>query len=422
MKPLLLSAADLAGGAARSAHRLHVGLRQAGIDSRMLVQYRASDDATILGPTGIREQVHARLARHLDRVPLAVRRKRPLSAWSTQWLANPVASRALALDVDLLHLHWVGAGFVPIALLRRFAGPVVWTMHDMWPLTGGCHYDDGCERYRERCGNCPILSSRRDTDLSRRVWRRKDRQWRDVDITVVSPSRWLADCARRSSLFGRRRVEVIPYGLPLDRYRPVAKAVARDILGLPQDRRLIAFGAIGGTSDRRKGYHLLVSALHRVAARCSVSSALVVFGASAQPHSQDFSFPSYFLGHLHDDVTLALVYSAADVFVAPSTQDNLPNTVIEASACGTPCVGFAVGGLPDLVEHRESGYLARPLEVEDLAHGVQLLLESPSLSAAWGARARARAVADHSLQRQAERYIALYGELLGSDLPEKGGA
>jgi glycosyltransferase involved in cell wall biosynthesis len=378
------------------------------------VQHRTSDEPSVIGPEGPRERLQAMLAPYIDRIPLKLRLARAGSMWSNEWFPNPVAERANRLDADLLNLHWVGGGFVPISLPARTRMPVVWTLHDMWPFTGGCHYDGECGHYRDRCGQCPVLSSTRQRDLSRVTWQRKSRAWGGAEFAVVAPSRWLAGCARESSLFCARRIEIIPNGLPLDRYRPLPKATARDLLGLPQDRRLIAFGAVASTGDPRKGYDLLVDALGRVAARSGAQAGLVVFGASAPADTREFDLPSWFLGHLHDDISLALVYSAADLFVAPSRQENLPNTVLEAAACGLPTVAFAIGGLPDIIEPGRTGYLAAPFDIDELAHGIQLLVESPELSTEWGARARARAETEFSLDTQAARYRALYEDLLSS--------
>ena len=413
MRPLLLSTSDIAGGAARAAYRLHLGLLECGVDSRMLVQQRLSAHATVTGPRGRWEKVRAKAAPHLDRVPLEVRRVQPRAAWSNQWLENPVAANAGRAGADLLHLHWVSGGFVPIRFPWGRELPTVWTLHDMWPFTGGCHYDQECGRYRGSCGRCPLLDSERERDYSRVTWKRKARAWADREMTIVAPSRWLAECARGSSLMRERRVEVIPNGLQLDRYRPIPKSQARQLLGLPLDRRLIAFGAVASTSDPRKGYDLLVPALRRLSAASTVPTGVLVFGASAPERPDEFGMPSWFLGELSDDVSLALVYSAADAFAAPSRQDNLPNTVLEALACGTPSVAFDVGGFPDLIGHMEDGFLARPFDVDDLARGLQLLVESSELREEWGRRARAKAVAQFSLSLQASRYIELYSELLG---------
>lgn len=410
----MLSTSDVAGGAARAAHRLHVSLRSAGIDSRMLVQHQVSDGPAVIGPRGMRERLHAKLAPHLDRLPLLLRNARSRAPFSTQWLDNPVAEPRRIPDHDLLHLHWVCGGFLSVRMVSRYRTPVVWTMHDMWPLTGGCHYDDGCRRYRQRCGCCPVLSSSSESDLSRAVWRRKARSWRRLDMTIVAPSRWLATCARESSLFRERRVEVIPNGIPLERYRPWPRSIAREMLGLPQDRRLIAFGAVAGAVDRRKGYHLLMPALRQLASQCTARVGLVVFGSSQAPGTDELRMPAWFLGVLHDDVSLALVYSAADLFVAPSLEDNLPNTVVEATACGVPSVAWAIGGMPDIIRHEESGYLARPFDLDDLVHGMRMLVDNPEVAAAWGEQARRRAVMEFDAKLQAERYTALYRELLGS--------
>ncbi len=415
MKPLLLSTSDIAGGAARAAYRLHLGLLECGVDSRMLVQQRLSAHSTVVGPRGRWEKVSAKVAPHLDRIPLEVRGVQPRAAWSNEWRGNPIAANAGREGADLLHLHWVSGGFVPIRFPWRRGLPMVWTLHDMWAFTGGCHYDQECGRYRGSCGRCPLLDSDRARDYSRVTWKRKARAWADREMTIVTPSRWLAECAGASSLMRERRIEVIPNGLQLDRYRPIPKSQARELLGLPQDRRLIAFGAVASTSDPRKGYDLLVPALRRLSSASTVPTGVLVFGASAPERPDEFGMPSWFLGELSDDVSLALVYSAADVFAAPSRQDNLPNTVLEALACGTPSVAFDVGGFPDLIGHLEDGFLARPFDTDDLARGLQLLVESPELREEWSRRARAKAVARFSLSLQASRYIELYSELLSGN-------
>jgi glycosyltransferase involved in cell wall biosynthesis len=299
-----------------------------------------------------------------------------------------------------------------IETMRRIGKPLVWTLHDMWAFTGGCHYAGSCEGYQARCGACPQLRSGSPGDLSRRIWRRKERAWGGLPMVVVTPSRWLARCAERSSLFRERRVEVIPYGLDLDRFRPVDRSIARSILALPQDKRLILFGAMSSTSDERKGFRHLAAAMKALAAEDPpADTELVVFGASRPAEPPELGFPVHYLGHLHDDISLALVYAAADLFVAPSTEDNLPNTVMEATACGTPTVAFDIGGMPDLVEPDRTGYLARPFDDGELAFGIRTMLGDREALAARGAMARAKAEREFPRELQARRYAALYGEL-----------
>jgi glycosyltransferase involved in cell wall biosynthesis len=232
-------------------------------------------------------------------------------------------------------------------------------------------------------------------------------------LTIVTPSRWLADCARKSSLFHDLRIEVIPNGLDSQRYKPVEQKLARDLLNLPQDKQLILFGAMKATSDRRKGFHLLLPALQKLSQiQGQDRIELVVFGASEPREPPDFGFKVNYLGRLNDDISLALVYAAADVFVVPSLEDNLPNTVMESLACGTPCVAFKIGGMPDMIEHGQNGYLAQPYEIEDLAKGIAWVLEDRERYGKLCDRDRQKVEQEFTLELQAHRYLSLYQELI----------
>ena len=283
----------------------------------------------------------------------------------------------------------------------------------MWSFTGGCHYNEDCDKYTANCGACPILGSTKEADLSRQIWQRKHKSWQDLNLTIVTPSRWLGDCAKASSLFGDRRVEVIPYGLDLKTYRPIDRATARNLLKLPQDKQLVLFLSLNATSDRRKGFQLLQPALQQLSqSGWQDKLELMVVGASQPENPPELGFKAHYLGIMRDDLSLALAYSAADVFVAPSIQDNLPNTVLEAIACGTPCVAFKIGGMPDMVEHQANGYLASPFETEDLARGIGWVLEDGDRLQNLSTFAREKAEREFALEIQARRYQTLYQEIL----------
>jgi glycosyltransferase involved in cell wall biosynthesis len=317
------------------------------------------------------------------------------------------------IQPDLVNLHWTNFAFRSIESLAQFRQPIVWTLHDMWAFTGGCHYASECDRYQKSCRSCPQLGSDFDWDLSRWVWQRKAKTWKSLDLTIVTPSRWLADCARSSSLFSDVPIECIPYGIDLQIYQPIDRAIARSLLQLPQERLLILVGAYGGTADRRKGFQLLQPALERLANQWKEQADLVVFGSSAPEKPLDLGFRVHYLGALQDDISLALVYAAANLFVAPSTQDNLPNTVIEAMACGIPCVAFKIGGMPDLIEHQWNGYLATPFEIDDLAKGISWILEQSVCSDLnLGSRCREMAIQRFAQDIQATRYIQLFEQCL----------
>ena len=412
MIPLILNAADDGGGAARAANRLHKGLQRIGIDSKMLVQIKNGDDPTVAGPVTRIGKGFGKIRPYLDCSLLQLYPNRKRIIFSPSILPGRVPSKLSALNPDVIHLHWITGGFLRVEDLRRFRKPLFWTLHDSWAFTGGCHIPLDCTRYTQACGRCPTLGSSREHDLSRSVWRRKRNSWQGLDLTVVTPSRWLAECARSSSLFRTIRIEVIPNGLDVTRFRPVDKELARELLSLPTDKKLILFGAEKSTTDTTKGFHLLVPALRRLAGTNVREAELVVFGSADPVPSPDFGMKAHYLGRLHDDVSLALLYSAADVFVSPSISENLPNTAMEAMACGTPCVAFNVGGMPDLIEHERTGHLARPFDPDELANGIAWVLENKERWKTLSRRSREKVEREYAIEKVAARYADLYREIL----------
>jgi glycosyltransferase involved in cell wall biosynthesis len=221
----------------------------------------------------------------------------------------------------------------------------------------------------------------------------------------------MAQCASESDLFKDRRIEVMPNGVDHDRFHPMDRAAARNLLGLPVDKKLILFGAGASTSDRRKGFHLLVDALKRLESEVNPEDYyLAVFGASSGDDS--FSIKAHYLGRLRDEISMALVYAAADVFVAPSMEENLANTVLESLSCGTPVVAFDIGGMPDMIEHEKSGYLVEPFDTGQLARGIRWVVENRQRWQRLSEAARNSVVSSFTLKHSASRYIDLYQELL----------
>lgn len=412
MNILILSTNDIQGGAARATYRLHQGLHHIGIASQMLVQTKLSDDRTVISPPTKLQKGWAKIRPTLDAIPLQFYRQRDRTPYSVQWLPDRIPSKIAEIDPDIVHLHWINAGYLNIETIAKFQKPIVWTLHDMWPFTGGCHYNQGCDRYTKSCGACPKLDSHRNWDLSRWVWQRKAKAWQNLNLTIVTPSKWLAKCATASSLLQNFPITAIPNSIDTNVYKPIAKSLARELLHLPKDKQLVLFGAMNATSDPRKGFNLLMPALQKLSySQGQDQVELVVFGSSQPSDAPDFAFKVHYLGRLYDDISLALLYAAADVLVAPSVQDNLPNTVMEALACGTPCVAFEIGGMPDMIEHKKNGYLARPFEIEDLAKGIAWVLKDSQQYNKLRDRARQKAEQEFTSELQAHRYLELFQEL-----------
>lgn len=411
MRSLILSTSDIEGGAARAAYRLHLGLQRAGVDSRMLVQCKSSADPLISAPATRMSQSIARSSVAIDALPLKLYPQRHNTTLSLQWLPDRVVPQVNALKPDVINLHWINEAFVQVETLAKFNSPLVWTLHDMWAFTGGCHYDGECAGYEKSCGNCPQLGSQKDWDLSRWVWQRKAKSWRTLNLTIVALSNWLATCARSSALFNHSRIELIPNGIDTQIYKPINQQFARQLLNLPLDKPLILFGSLKATSDLRKGFHLLQPALKQLSQTVGCDRfELAIFGADQPQNSLDLGFKTHYLGSFRDDLSLAIAYSAADVFVLPSVQENLANTILEAMSCGIPCVTFQIGGMPDMIEHQTSGYLAHPYKIEDLAQGIYWVLDNAERLDKLKWAARARVEQDFTLDLQADRYTKLFNE------------
>ena len=405
------------GGAAIAANRLHRGLLAAGVDSRLAVAVSAHETPQVipLGGKAVRLLLRPVVSNGERILAEAFYSRPPHPACTTFSLMPSLQHRRInALPRDVLHLHWVTDGFLAPWALARLRGPVIWTMHDTWPFTGGCHYPGpGCERYTASCGRCPELGSRRAWDLSRLHWRLKRGAVKRIRPVIISPSLAYAERAARSGLLAGCRVEHIPNGIDTEIFRPLDKTQARHLLNLPQDAIILLFGAMNAAGDHCKGFDLLCQALSILLAGGHGNFLPVVFGASES--DAGLPLPMRFLGRLHDNITLSLAYSAADVFVCPSRQDNLPNTVLESLACGTPVAAFAVGGIPDMVEHGLSGCLARPHEPEDLARGLARLLGNKEDRRRMGEAGRARVERDFAMPVVAKRHISLYEEMLAAE-------
>jgi glycosyltransferase involved in cell wall biosynthesis len=412
MNVLMLNTFDDVAGADRAARRLQQGLRGAGVDARLLVHFRYGDGWDVICRDAPGRRLLRRLKLLLGTVPVRRYPNRPVNNFTPALLPDRLAAEVAGIDPDIVHLHWLGAGFCRIETLARFDRPLVWTLHDSWPFTGGCHVPGDCQKYRERCGACPVLGSTSEDDLSRRTWQRKERAWRDLHPTLVAPSRWLADCARASTLFRDYRVEVIPNGLDTQAFRPMDQRAARERLGLPQDRPVVLFGAVNALTDPNKGWQLLKAALRSVAV-CRPNALAVLFGVDPPVPPPDAGLPLTFLGRLRDDASLAVAYAAADVFVVPSRQESFCQTAAEALACGTPVAAFGTTGLLDVVEHHGCGYLAQPYDSADLARGILWVLADRVRHGELSSRARKKVEEEFSLDRVAERYLSIYRELLG---------
>ncbi len=409
MKVVHLLAWDMKGGATLGAYWLHQALLDLGVDSTILTNGKtAIDEDSVISLAGSGyAKLQLAVLRKLSQLPVRVYSKRQRRIFRTGIDGVDFSRHPAYRSADLVHLHWAN-GMVSTRALRKVKKPVVWTLRDMWPFTGGCHYSMDCTHYQHGCGKCPQLGSHRVKDLSRLVsWHKQSSV--PENIRIVGISNWLSDCARKSVIFRGCRVSTISNNVDARLFSPLPKDEARRILGLGKDKKIVLVGAPDVTSFY-KGYDLFLAALKNLE-RESVH--VVMFGKPIENAPEMLAMQCTSLGYLSDTEDLRVAYSAADVFVAPSRMDAFGKTLVEAMLCGTPVISFDATGPKDIVEHGTSGYLAEPFSPQDLAQGIRQVLDlAPEAYAEMCRAAEDRARRKFDSRVIAQQYVELYQEAL----------
>ena len=422
LKVVHISTFDIQGGAARAAYRLHTGLRRLGLDSSMLVRYRTVSDNSVVSVVDPSTANLPREAFLLEQVIQQQYMNTHRSDFGNTVFSLPYPGYDLSAisyvqTADVIHLHWVAYYQSPVTIHKLLATgkPVVWTLHDQWPFTGGCHYTAGCLKYRQNCEACPQLTEDLD-ELPAAILRDKEFFLRDGNLTVVAPSQWMAACAAESRFFEGRRIEVIPYSLDSNAFHPLPKSEAKNKLGLQGNTVTLLFGAHDG-GEKRKGFHVLRAAMQQCLNNPGFQQLLATdrlrilcFGRSSDALAT-MAIPTLALGQVDSDEELCTAYSAADLFLLPSLEDNLPNTLLEAMSCGTPVIASDVGGIAELVTHGVTGYLTPAGDAQQLGEGILAAISDPDRLAAMGQEGRHRIEQGYGLEIQAGRYLDLYRDL-----------
>ena len=379
MRVLLVNTSEKTGGAAVAANRLMDALNNNGVKAKMLVRDKTTEDITVVSlPRSVKLRWNFLWERwcvfwhlHFSKLHL----------WEIDMATagSDITKLREFQEADVIHLSWINQGMLSLKSIRKIlksGKPVVWTMHDLWAATGICHYARGCNRYASACGNCPLLPHKGGKhDLSAQIFSRKKALYHHGNIYFVSCSKWLEQQAKKSGLFVGQRITNIPNPIDTHVFCPQDKDEARLRSGLPADKHIILFVSQRVT-DERKGMKYFVDAIDKLIAKYPDmvnNTAIAILGG----HSEEvtLSLPSYALGYVSDEKKIVNIYNSVDVFVLPSLEDNLPNTIMEAMACGVPCVGFKVGGIPEMIDHQKTGYVANYRDAVDLANGIHWMLE-----------------------------------------------
>lgn len=417
MKILLLNTDDFTGGAAIACRRLLKALNtKTKVQATMLVQESKSGESNIvqLNHSWLsKKKAFLRfIAERLFYLPFE-KTKELRFAFNPAKFGMNLSENHAVKSADILHLHWINFGFLSVKSIGKLAKtqkPIVWTLHDMWAFTGGCHHSGECENYQKSCGNCErFIKNPSPTDLSNQIWKEKSEAYPALNLTIVTCSKWLGNRAKKSSLFKNLRVEAIPNPIDTSLFQPVDKITARKKFNLPENKKYILFAAMK-VDAIGKGFPYFRDALQLISEQVS-DVEILIFGQAQASDYDSLPFKVHVLGRLSDVATIVQAYSAASVFVTPSLEENLPNTIMEAMACGTPAIGFDIGGIPEMIEHQQTGYLATYKSAEDLAKGIYWTLFEADYEALCR-NSRQKVIENYAEEVVAKQYQALYESLL----------
>lgn len=404
---------DSSGGAARATFTLAEGLRAKGNDLRLFVEDKTTDYPWVISAAKSATETRIRaLIPSIDAIPSFFYQRVSGPQMSFNFLATNrrLLENLNLFNPDVVNLHWVGAGNVPIKMIKNIKSPLVISLYDMWPFTGGCHYDNFCGKFIQNCGECPLLSSQKK-DLTSKVIYLKQRAYQGRNITFVSPSTEMTAQAKKSFLLKNESVVTIPHGIDFNRLKIVDRKLSRELLGIPKDKVYLLFGCTGGVKDDRKGFKYIVESLKILNDVLPKNAAILLFGTSNNPFSDDaFNIPVIPMGRIYDDATLSLLYSAADLTMMPSKQEALGLTSIESLACGTPVIGFDKTGITDIISHQITGYLSKAFEVDDFANGINWILSN--IDSHKRGMLRDSVFHNFRLEKITQLYQALYEEII----------
>ncbi len=410
MRVLIVNTSERTGGAAVAASRLMKALNNNGVKAKMLVRDKESDSLTVVGlPKSPMLHWHFLWERLVIFCRLHFSRKH-LFEIDIANTGSDITKLREFQEADVIHLHWINQGMLSlngICKILRSGKPVVWTMHDIWPATGICHLTLGCHYFVDRCANCKYLpGGGGSNDLASRIWQKKQQMQVDENIYYVACSRWLESEAKTSALLKGQKITSIPNPIDTHIYKKGNKEEARQRLGLPLDKKLILFASQRVTNEN-KGMSYLIEAL----AKCQTSCEIVILGGHAEEVVAQLPMKAYPLGYVNDEQRIVDVYNAADVFVLPSLSENLPNTIMEAMACGIPCVAFKVGGIPEEIDHLKNGYVAAYRDANDLAKGIMWVLQEADYES-LSQQAVHKVMQCYSQQSVSVKYLEVYQQAM----------
>ncbi len=418
MKIVLVNTFDTNGGAAIACLRQAEALQSVGVQVKMLVMHKQGENEIAIETSS--SQYRKKWNFYVERIPFIAFHegdKYYRFLMSTASTGEDISKHPAIQEADIIHLHWINRGFLSFKSLQKLAElnkPILWTMHDQWPFTGGCHYSENCVNYEQQCGNCFVLKNPKQNDLTHNIWKKKNALYSTMKPILVGCSQWLAELARTSSLGQHCQIMDMPNPIPTDQFTTHDKQLSRQHFNLPQDKQLILFSAMS-VNDRRKGFHYLAKAVKQLKKtnKWPTNVELVVFGSVEQEAIEQLDVPVHLLGRLNGTDAISKAYASSDIYIIPSLQDNLPNTVMEALACGVPVLAYNTGGIPEMVINGFNGQVVTYADTQALADGIIKLMTKSDLKT-MSQNARQSVVDRYSYNIIGQKWITTYKKIISN--------
>jgi glycosyltransferase involved in cell wall biosynthesis len=406
------STTDILGGAAQATYKLHLELIRQGVESTMLVKDIVSQKPIEVKILKRKNSLYEnKIKPRIQKLAYQEYKKKYkvpkhiTFSWNTL-LPEYDLNIPEINEADIIALYWVGE-FLSPEIIGQFKQPIVWRLSDIWPFSGGCHYPGDCKNFKTGCGNCHYFQNFNNHDFSYKLNKRKQEVWKELDITIAAPSNWIAKLAAESTIFENRKIEVIKTGVDHNKFKPIDKNLLRESFNISKDKIMILFGA-DSSVDERKGFKYLTQALKNFSIQNRKNIVLGIFGSKYDKNIEDLGYDIHYFGYVNETF-LPIIYNLTDIFIAPSIEENLPNTVLEAMSCGIPCVSFKIGGMPDIIKNEKNGCMAKAKDSDDLFNCIQYTLENKER---LGINARNIILNNFTQEKQANNYIKLYNSIL----------
>ena len=421
MKILHISTSDIIGGAAKACYNISFALNSIGIESKVLVQHKlSSNDSVSLIKRNLFFRAKTKIRLIIDYVLIKIFSLKERGRFTIPFVGTNIQNHPLVKRADIINLHWVNGGFLSLKSLEKLIGlnkPIVWTFHDMWVFTGGCHYTLGCIKYTTECRNCPSLRFNGRNDISNIIFHRKKELFDDNKFLILTCSNWLAKETRKSKLLTDYDIATVPNPIDTQVFKPEKTDEAREALKLPKDKIIILFSAYTA-SEVRKGISYLsevLISLNALKPKLLEVIEVIILGSLNGSEFDNIPYRVIYPGRIEKVEEIVQYYSSADLFIAPSIQENLSNTVMESLACGTPVLAFNIGGMPDMIDHLKNGYLADDINSDKLLDGLLWFLDlDKDKRAELSVNSRSKVLSNFTLSTVAKHYAEYYKKLIDS--------